>query len=134
MSDQLDYTERFADSGLRVFQRAIEESQRRGQNFVSLWHILHALAAEDAASFDRLAGTVGLNARLARELIEAAMTLAPQHAGRGIRIAPEVNSLFHQAREMARLRGRVQVEAADMLLVMAQSVKLWPPWTSTSSN
>lgn len=110
------------------------EARRRRQNYVSLWHMLYALEKEDATSFDTVVGGLGLDVQLAKEFIEKAMAGAPTHAGRGIRIAPEVNSLLQEARSMARLHKRARIEAADMLLVMRQSIRLGPPWINLSSN
>ena len=45
------YQDKFAASGFRVFEHAIEESRRRNQNYVSLGHVLIALDAEDGGSF-----------------------------------------------------------------------------------
>src|SRR5260370_7895152 len=45
------YRDRFADSGFRVFEHAVEESRLRSQNHDSLGHLLIALDAEDGGSF-----------------------------------------------------------------------------------
>jgi hypothetical protein len=45
------YKEKFAESGLRIFQRAVDEARRRNQNYVSIGHIIQAVALEDAAAF-----------------------------------------------------------------------------------
>lgn len=134
MSSQSDYSDRFAESGLRVLESAMAEARRRQQNYVSLWHMLNALEIEDAASFQTLISGFGLNALLVKEFIEKAMASAPAHAGRGIRIAPEVNSLLQEARSIAKLHRRERIEAADLLLVMGQSIKLGPPWVNRSMN
>jgi ATP-dependent Clp protease ATP-binding subunit ClpA len=45
------YQDRFDGSGLRIFEQAVAESRRREQNYVSLGHVLLALAAEDGGGF-----------------------------------------------------------------------------------
>ena len=45
------YQDKFAVSGLKVFERAIAEARRRNQNYVSLGHLIIALDAEEGTSF-----------------------------------------------------------------------------------
>ncbi|MDQ3688210.1 MAG: hypothetical protein M3430_21815 [Acidobacteriota bacterium] len=45
MVDITQYKDRFADSGQRVFDHALQESRRRDQNYIAVEHILNALAS-----------------------------------------------------------------------------------------
>ena len=53
MTDFGVYRDRFAESGLRVLERAVDESRRRQQNYLSFGHILKALLIEEAAIFNQ---------------------------------------------------------------------------------
>ena len=52
MTDLEAYKDKFSDSGRRVLDGAMNESRRRDQNYISIEHILHALADEEAELFN----------------------------------------------------------------------------------
>ena len=125
--DNLDvYHDKFADSGFRVFERAIEESQRRDQNYVSLGHLLIALDAEDGGSFRyhvaQLRAAHGLTADLipADKAVEKLLEWTPRYEGKGIRMGPETIRFFRRAMKIARSNGRERIEAADLLSAFLQ--------------
>ena len=117
------YRERLAQSGLRVFERAVEESRRNRQNFVSFGHILKALAAEDAEAFAGALRGSKAGPLLTDELIEKIVAGGPDWRGRGVRISPQVISLLRRAMGMARAGGREQIEATDLYSALVQDVK-----------
>ena len=45
MIDLGTYKDRFAESGQRVLEHAVQESRRRDQNYIAVEHILNGLAA-----------------------------------------------------------------------------------------
>ena len=51
MADIDAYKDKFSESGQRVLETALGESKRRDQNYVSIEHILHALAFEEDELF-----------------------------------------------------------------------------------
>jgi len=120
------YQDKFADSGFRVFERAIEESRRRKQNHVSLGHLLIALDAEDGGSFRyhvaQLRATHGLTADLipADLAVERLLELSPKYEGKGIRVGAETISFLRRAMKIARFNGRERIEAADLLSAFLQ--------------
>ena len=52
MIDLGAYKDKFAESGQRILEHALNESRRRDQNYVSIEHILNALASEEADLFN----------------------------------------------------------------------------------
>ena len=52
MADLGSYKDKFADSGQRILDHALNESRRRDQNFVSVEHILQALTVEEPDMFN----------------------------------------------------------------------------------
>ena len=52
MADIDAYKDKFSDSGRRVLDGAMNESKKRDQNYISIEHILHALADEEAELFN----------------------------------------------------------------------------------
>ena len=115
------YRERFGGSGLRVFERAVKESRRREQNYVSLGHILLALALEDGGSFKHHLKKMRAALRLEDESVAAEVRLdqildySPKHDGQGVRIGPDAIRFFRRALKIARSNGREKIEAADLL-------------------
>jgi len=126
MNNLVVYQEKFAASGLKVFERAIEESRRRKQNYVSLGHLLIALDAEDGGSFRYLVAKLradhGLTAELvpADKAVEKLMEWSPKYEGEGVRIGPETKNFLRRARKIARSNQREKIEAADLLTAFLQ--------------
>lgn len=119
------FKEKFSESGWRVFQHAFEESRRHEQFYLSLAHLLDALAAEDPASFDALIHRSGVTPEKAREFIREAIESYPRKVRRGTRIAPEVIDLMWKAQEVARSGGS-KIGAADFFEVLARGVVEFP--------
>ena len=141
MNNLVVYQDKFAASGLKVFERAIEESRRLKHNYLSLGHLLIALDAEDGSFrylVARLRADHGLTADLvpADRAIEKLMEWSPKYEGEGIRIGPETKKFLRSARKIARSDHREKIEAADLLSAFlqiapipyvrpGQSVRLW---------
>ena len=122
------YGERLAQSGLRVFERAVEESRRRQQNYVSLGHILKALGAEESTLFNRMLDDLYVEPPLTEEFLDMVIGGSPSHEGAGLRISPQVIWLFRHAMKVARGEGRERIEAADLLLGFVRGVQAGAPW------
>jgi ATP-dependent Clp protease ATP-binding subunit ClpA len=132
------YQDKFAESGLKVFEHAIEESRRRNQNYVFLGHILVALAAEDGGSFKYQLGKLRANHGLmadvvpADEAVEKILELSPKHEGEGIRIGPDTKKFLRRAIKIARANRREKIEAADLLSAFLQIAPI--PFVSPDQN
>jgi ATP-dependent Clp protease ATP-binding subunit ClpA len=126
MNNLVVYQNKFASSGLRVFERAIEETRSRNQNYLSLGHLLIALDAEDGGSFRYLVGKLradhGLTADLvpADRALEKLMEWSPKYDGEGVRIGPETKQFLQRAITIARSNQREKIEAADLLSAFLQ--------------
>ena len=126
MNNLVVYQEKFAASGLKVFERAIEESRRRNQNYVSLGHLLIALDAEDGGSFRYLVAKLRADHGLTAELVPAdkavgkLMEWSPKYEGEGVRIGPDTKNFLRKARKIARSNQREKIEAADLLTAFLQ--------------
>jgi ATP-dependent Clp protease ATP-binding subunit ClpA len=120
------YRDRFGVSGFRVFARAVKESRRREQNYVSLAHILLALAVEDGDSFKHHLKKMRAALRLEDESVAAEVRLeqildySPKHEGEDVRIGPDAIGFFRRAMRIARSNGREKIESADLLCGLLQ--------------
>jgi ATP-dependent Clp protease ATP-binding subunit ClpA len=130
MNNLAVYQDKFAASGLKVFERAIEEARRRNQNYVSLGHLLIALDAEDGGSFRCLVGKLraehGLTVDLvpADKALEKLMEFSPKYEGEGVRIGPEAKKFLRSAMKIARSNQREKIEAADLLSAFLQTAPI----------
>lgn len=122
MTDLGMYGERLAESGLRVFSGAVEESRRNRQNFVSFGHILKALAAEDTDAFANALHGSKVGPLLTDELLKKMAVGGPDWRGGGVRISAQVISLFRRAMRVARAEGREKIEAVDLFSALAQQI------------
>jgi ATP-dependent Clp protease ATP-binding subunit ClpA len=121
MADLGTYKDRFAESGLRIFERAVQDSQQRDQNYVAVEHIVNALASEEADLFNAMMRDLALDPRSVKVLIEKRLEAARyQNVQKNIRIAPETIDLFKRAMERARAQGRKTIEATDLFMALSQ--------------
>src|SRR5919199_2386404 len=106
MIDLGAYKDKFGDTGQRILEHALNESRRRDQNYVSIEHILNALATEEADLFNQTMMDLRLDPRSVRTVIEKRLETGRQHVGKGFKIAPDTMELLKRAMERARAQGR----------------------------
>ncbi len=117
MTDLEAYKDKFSESGKRVLENALNESRRRDQNFVSIEHILYALADEEVQLFNDTMRDLSVDPRTVRLSVEKRLENSRQHIGKGFRIAPETTELFKRSMDRARSQGRRVIEASDIFYV-----------------
>jgi ATP-dependent Clp protease ATP-binding subunit ClpA len=120
MIDLGAYKDKFAESGQRILEHALNESRRRDQNYVSIEHILNALASEEADLFNATMRDLALDPRAVRVMIERRLETSRQHVGKGFKIAPDTTDLFKRAMERARAQGRKIIESTDIFTALSQ--------------
>ena len=94
MADIDAYKDKFSESGQRILQTALGESKKRDQNYVSIEHILHAIAFEEDDLFTSTMRDLAVDPRSVKLLIEKRMENGRQHSGKGYRIAPETTERY----------------------------------------
>ncbi|HTK26135.1 MAG TPA: ATP-dependent Clp protease ATP-binding subunit [Pyrinomonadaceae bacterium] len=119
MADIDAYKDKFSESGKRVLETALDESKRRDQNYVTIEHILHAIAREEDDLFSSTMRDLSVDPRSVKLLIEKRMDSGRQHTGKGYRIAPETTELFKRAMDRARSQGRRVIEGSDIFYVLS---------------
>jgi ATP-dependent Clp protease ATP-binding subunit ClpA len=121
MVDLGTYKDRFAESGQRIFEFAMQESKRRDQNYIAVEHILHAFITEEAELFNSAIRDLSLDPFHIKMQIERRLDNNRfQHVGKGLRIAPETIDLFKRAMERSRAQGRKTIESTDLFMALAQ--------------
>jgi ATP-dependent Clp protease ATP-binding subunit ClpA len=114
------YKDRFTKSGQSIFDKALRESRSRNQNYISVSHILYAVANLKIDLFATIINTLGIDYQEVNRLIEKQIEQAPLYTGEGIRLAPEVNDLFKRSLERARVNGREKIQATDLIGALSQ--------------
>src|SRR6478672_9098448 len=119
MADIDAYKDKFSESGQRILETALDESKKRDQNYVSIEHILHAIAFEEDELFSATMRDLSVDPRSVKLLIEKRMEDGRQHSGKGFRIAPETTELFKRAMDRARSQGRRVIDGSDIFYVLS---------------
>lgn len=119
MADIDAYKDKFSESGRRVLESALETSKKHDQNYVSIEHILHAVATEEDELFTSTMRDLAVDPRSVKLLIEKRMGNGRQHTGKGFRIAPETTELFKRAMDRARSQGRRVIDGSDIFYVLS---------------
>src|SRR5918999_1806876 len=120
MIDLGAYKDKFGDSGQRILEHALNESRRRDQNYVSIEHILHGLATQEADLFNQTMRDLQIDPRMVKMSIEKRLEMGRQHVGKGFRISPDTTDLFKRAMERARAQGRKTIESTDIFTALSQ--------------
>jgi len=126
MSQLEIYRDRFAESGWEVFERAVEETLRRGQKYLGVEHVLYALVELKAEYFLSLLRSLSDNPdaiAMLRELIEECLRVSPRYEGQGIRLAPQTIELFKTTLGRVRSNGRQRIEASDLFITLVMDEK-----------
>jgi len=119
MADIDAYKDKFSESGKRVLETALDESKKRDQNYITIEHILHAIAREEDDLFSATMRDLSVDPRSVKLLIEKRMESGRQHTGKGYRIAPETTELFKRAMDRARSQGRRVIDGSDIFYVLS---------------
>src|SRR6266480_4110875 len=124
MVDLGAYRDKFGDSGQRVLENALSESRRRDQNYISVEHIVSALAKEEADLFNSTIRDLALDPASVRMAIDQRLESSRQHVGKGFRIARDTTDLFKRAMDRARAHGRKTIESTDIFEVLSKDDSL----------
>jgi ATP-dependent Clp protease ATP-binding subunit ClpC len=121
MTDLGAYKDKFGDSGQRILEHALNESRRRDQNYVSIEHIINAVASEEPELFNSTMRDLQVDPRMVKTLIDRRLDSSRQHVGKGFKIAPDTTDLFKRAMERARANGRKSIESTDIFTALVQN-------------
>jgi transcription antitermination factor NusG len=123
MSELESYVRRFTERGWRVFDHAVREARRRDQNYVSIEHIIEALAFEETDLFNALMRDLSADPRAVRALIEKRLQDCPRREGPAVHVAPETIELLKRAYRRARFNQRARITPKDLFIALSQDEK-----------
>jgi hypothetical protein len=115
-----EFAKYFDDQSLRILARAFTASRERGQNHVSLVHIVYALSTDAPEAFQKILDELGADPKKVREAIEGRVKRSLCLDGPETKIGRDASDLLKRAIERAKSFGRAKVEVADLLRVIAE--------------
>ena len=110
------YKEKLSESGHRMLNASIEESQRRHHYYLGLEHLFIAFAEEEKAVFQELMGSIGISVDAVRRSMNEHLNVSRQYLGVGLKVPPATRQVFRVAWENAQRGRRSQIEAIDLFL------------------
>ena len=120
MSEIESYVKRFTERGWRVFDHAVREAKRRDQNYVSIEHIIEALAFEEADLFNALMRDLSADPQAVRALLEKRLENCPRREGPSVHVAPETIDFLKRAFRRARFNQRPRIKVTDLFIALSQ--------------
>jgi ATP-dependent Clp protease ATP-binding subunit ClpC len=120
------YREKLSDSGHRVLNASIEESQRRHHYYLGLEHLFIAFAEEEKTLFRELMASIGLNVEAVQYSVNEHLNISRQYLGVGLKVPPATKQVFRVAWETAQRNRRTQIESTDLFLGIFHEVHSIP--------
>ncbi|MBI5905698.1 MAG: ATP-dependent Clp protease ATP-binding subunit, partial [Deltaproteobacteria bacterium] len=120
------YREKLSESGHRVLNSSIEESQRRHHYYLGLEHLFIAFADQEKTLFRELMSAIGLNVEAVLYSVNEHLNISRQYLGVGLKVPPATKQVFRVAWETAQRNRRAQIDSADLFLGIFHEVHSIP--------
>ncbi len=120
------YREKLSDSGHRMLNASIEESQRRHHYYLGLEHLFIAFAEQEKTLFRDLMTAIGLNVEAVLYSVNEHLNISRQYLGVGLKVPPATKQVFRVAWETAQRNRRSQIDASDLFLGIFHEVHSIP--------
>jgi hypothetical protein len=105
---------------MRVLNTAFEESRSRGQYYVSVDHVIKALAKDESYLFHAALSDLNYDPSVVTASLETRLEKGLRLAGNEIKIGPDVTDLLKRSMEQAKSDKRERIEAVDLLKVISE--------------
>ncbi len=117
------YLKKFSETGLPVFERAVEFSRKRAQYHIAEGHIIIALFQ---IAPDWVALRISQNGAMQEQILAAAekeiQEIKPYTKG-GLKIHPSAAVFFKQAMKFAKADGRSQIDCLDLIAALNSRIE-----------
>jgi ATP-dependent Clp protease ATP-binding subunit ClpA len=120
------YREKLSESGHRMLNTSIEESQRRHHYYLGLEHLFIAFAEQEKILFRELMSSVGLSVEAVLYSVNEHLNISRQYLGVGLKVPPATKQVFRVAWETAQRNRRPQIDASDLFLGIFHEVHSIP--------
>jgi len=119
MENLARYFNSFSESGRRILESSLAETQQRDQHLISPEHILFALMKEEPELFKITMLKHSIDPQDIRLAVEKRLANSPKHLGEGFEVAPETTDVFKYSMDKARAENRQAIEASDICHILA---------------
>ena len=109
-----------SESGQKVLSLAIEESQKRGQNYLGVENLFLALTEVEKSLFFDVMAELHLDPSIIIHALNQHLNIARLYSGEEMKVLPATKNIFRQAWDNAQSSGKKNVEAADLLIAIFQ--------------
>jgi len=120
------YREKLSESGHRMLNASIEESQRRHHYYLGLEHLFTAFADQEKTMFQELMAAIGLDVEAVLFSLAEHLNISRQYLGVGLKVPPATKQVFRVAWETAQRNRRTQIDASDLFLGIFHEVHSIP--------
>jgi ATP-dependent Clp protease ATP-binding subunit ClpA len=120
------YREKLSESGHRVLNAAIEESQRRHHYYPRAGAPVHRVRRGVEGAVPGLMGAIGLNVEAVQYSVNEHLNISRQFLGVGLKVPPATKQVFRVAWETAQRNRRSQIDASDLFLGIFHEVQAIP--------
>ena len=103
------YREKLSESGHRMLNASIEESQRRHHYYLGLEHLFIAFADQEKTMFQELMAAIGLNVEAVLFSLAEHLNISRQYLGVGLKVPPATKQVFRVAWETAQRNRRLEL-------------------------
>src|SRR3990172_2832396 len=117
---------KLSESGQKALSLAIEESQKRGQNYIGTEHLFLGLAEVEKSLLSDVMTELRIDPAIIVHALHQHLNLSKVYTGEELRILPTTKNIFKQALDDAQSSGRKTVEATDLLLAIFQENQEMP--------
>jgi len=119
MENLARYFNSFSESGRRILESSLAETQQRKQHLISPEHILYALIKEEPELFNATMLKHSIDPQEVRLAVEKRLENSPKHTGEGFDVAVYTTEIFKYSIDKARAEGRRTIEASDICHILA---------------
>ena len=126
MADFGEIQQRFSESGLRVFNRAVEESRRRDHNFIGPEHIFAALGEIERPLFNEVMQSLNIDPQTVMQAVDSQLGVSRQYLGSKLKLLDETKNIFGTAWSRAKQRRRETIDSIDLFVALFQDKGNFP--------
>ena len=111
---------KLSETGQRALSLAIEESQKRGQNYLGTEHLFLALAEVEKSLLFEVMTELRVDPTIIIHALNQHLSISNVYSGEEMKILPNTKNIFKQALDDVHRSGRKVIETTDLLMAIFQ--------------
>ncbi|OGL44869.1 MAG: hypothetical protein A2W05_03240 [Candidatus Schekmanbacteria bacterium RBG_16_38_10] len=117
---------KLSETGQKALSIAIEESQKREQNYLGTEHLFLALAEVEKSLFFEVMTELRVDPTILIHALNQHLSISNVYSGEDMKVLPNTKNIFKQALDDVQSSGRKVIEATDLLMAIFQDVHAMP--------